>query len=189
MFSVLLALFVNRCAENQRTEDQKEVALQRIVQELKSNQEIIGHALSIHQAVLNNLEAAMRNGDDSLRLYLSIHRYADSDFFQYLVGGQGSFYPRTPSSTAWNAAKSTGIVTGFEYETVDVLTGAYEIQRAFKERTLLSITQVFFSPIEENELDTIMALYARTQELVSQEETALAYIKRALENIERSVRR
>ena len=41
IFSVLFALFVNRYAENQRTQEQKQIALGRIVEEMKSNRTII----------------------------------------------------------------------------------------------------------------------------------------------------
>ncbi|MEO0331670.1 MAG: hypothetical protein AAF223_08290 [Bacteroidota bacterium] len=49
VFSVLFALFINRYAESQKLRQQKQVALERIVQEMKSNRELIAEALDIHK--------------------------------------------------------------------------------------------------------------------------------------------
>lgn len=180
VFSVLFALFVNRCAEDQRTEERKKIALGRIQEELRGNQELITNVLVIHKKALSNLQRAAADSDDSLRLYLSARRYVDADFFALFVGGKGSFYPRAPSNTSWNAAKSTGVITEFDYLIVDLLTAAYDTQEVFQESTVSSITDLMFSPISDNELDMIMALSTRIQELISQEENTLTYIKEAL---------
>lgn len=183
IFSVLFALFVNRCAENQRTEEQREVALKRIAEELRTNKELIGEAIRIHKTALGNLRKAAANKSDSLRRYLADHRYINSQFFAYFVGGKGSFYPRMPSSTSWDAAKSTGIVAEFDYAEVDVLTAAYTTQETFKESTLPYIIRIFADPIADDELETINALAARIEELISQEKTAISYTEEALEII------
>ena len=180
VFSVLFALFVNRCAEDQRTEERKEIALDRIEEELRGNQELITNVLAIHQTALSNLQKAAANPKDSLRLYLSEHRYVDGEFYTLLIGGKGSFYPRLPSNTSWNAARSTNVITEFDYLTVDVLTATYDSQESFRANTLPSITHIIFSPVSDNELDTIMALATRIRELISQEENTLIYIDESL---------
>ena len=183
VFSVLLALFVNRWAEDQRIEERKEVALERIAEELRDNQKLVQNVLRIHQSAVVNLQKAVTNDRDSLRSYLAGRRYFDSEIFTLLVDG-GSFYPRAPSSTSWEAAKSTGIIAEFDYGIVDILTGTYSIQEISLTSTLPLITQAFFRPIADNELDTINALLARINELISQEETLLWYINEALDRIE-----
>ena len=183
IFSVLFALFVNRCAENQRIEEQKEVALERIVEELKSNRELIKDVMQVHREAVANLRRASTDENDSLRLYLARERFFDQEALGFLISGR-SFFPSFPSSTSWNAAKSTAIIAEFDYEIVEALTKVYTTQEFFSEKTLTYIIQIIYSPVTEDERDTINALLLQTSELISQEEFTLQNIEEALEVIE-----
>ena len=88
VFSVLLALFVNRYAENQRTQEQKQIALERIAEEMKSNRIIIENALQIHERTINNLQTALIDENNALRMYLKDRKYLDSDGFELLMNGE-----------------------------------------------------------------------------------------------------
>ena len=183
VFSVLLALFVNRYAENQRTQEQKQVALERIAEEMKSNRIIIENALRIHKRTINNLQTALIDENNALRMYLKDRKYLDSDGFELLMNGE-SFYARFPSNTAWDAAKVTGIVTEFDYEIVEALTDVYDIQTYFVEKSIPTVTQTFFSPMPDQKEDVINALLLQTSNLTNQEETVLILIDEALKVIQ-----
>lgn len=117
VFSVLLALYVNRWAENQRTEEQKRVALERIAKELENNQALMKDAHQVHKRILINLEKASLDENDSLRIYLAHQKYFDEKITGFLTNGN-PFYRQFPSSTSWNAAEATGIVAEFDYGVV-----------------------------------------------------------------------
>lgn len=124
VFSVLFALFINRYAENQKVEQQKQVALERIVEEMKSNRRIIDSAVQIHQVALKNLLRASVDEQDTLRIYLVDRGYFDPDAFGLLLNN-ASFFPEIPKSTSWDATATTGIIAEFEYREVTAFTEVY----------------------------------------------------------------
>ncbi|MEQ9440219.1 MAG: hypothetical protein RIG62_14290 [Cyclobacteriaceae bacterium] len=182
VFSVLFALFINRYAENQKTQQQKKIAMERIVQEMKNNRELIDSAVQIHEGVLARLQKTATIETDSLRLYLHQRGYFDVKAFGLLVDEQ-TFYPKFPSNTSWQAAMATGIVSEFDYQVVENLTEVYDIQRFFIEETLKSITGVIYAPVDEDINKTINTLLLQVNELVQQEYTTMNTIDKALETI------
>ncbi len=179
VFSVLFALYVNRWAENQRIERQKDIALNRIVQELEGNQEIIGAALQVHRSAMTNLQKASADENDSLRLYLADLRAFDEKAISFITSG-ASFYPQFPSSTSWNAAKSTTIIAEFDYEIVEALTDVYDTQEFFVNETLSYVMQTFYEPLSNDKRDTIGSLLLQIEELSNQEDLTLSNISTAL---------
>lgn len=179
VFSVLFALFINRYAENQKTEQQKEIALERIVQEIRNNRAIIDSALKIHRKSLKNLQQAIIHENDSLRIYLAQRGYFDSKALGLLTDEQ-SFYPTFPSNTSWQAAMATGIVSEFNYKVVETLAEVYDVQRFLMEKTLESITEVIYDPVDENVDRTLNTLLIQVNELVEQEHTTISAIDEAM---------
>jgi len=183
VFSVLFALFINRYAENQKTEQQKQIALERIVQEMKSNRDHIAEALEIHKVALRNLRQAAANENDSLRIYMAKYEYfLDQKVFYHLLDGQISVYPVFPVNTSWQAALATGIVSEFDYQVVEILTDVYSTQEYFMEETFKAITEIISLPIE-NEYQTINTLLFPINELVQQEQKTINHIDEALKVI------
>ena len=179
VFSVLLALFVNRYAENQRIERQKDIALNRIVQELDSNRVLIERALLTHRDVVANLRNAAADENDSLRFYLTRDRHFSGKVFQFFTN-ERSFYQRFPGNTSWSSAKSTGIIAELDYPILEALTKVYDTQTFFMQETIPFITQAMYAPVADNELDTINPLSLRVSELIAQEATTIDYINEAL---------
>lgn len=119
VFSVLFALFIDRMAANARTNEQKRTALARIHQELSENEKLIREMVTLHAEVIQSLNAAMQRKDDTVRRQVVKDGYLD---YRLLAKGK-SLFPRYPSSTSWEAAKSTGIISEFDYETIEVCEG------------------------------------------------------------------
>ncbi len=183
VFSVLFALFINRYAESQKTEQQKRIALERIVQEMKSNREHIAKALEIHKIALRNLQQAASDENDSLRIYMAEYKYfLDQRVFHHLLDGKISVYPVFPVNTSWQAALATGIVSEFNYQIVEILTDVYSTQEYFMEETFKAITEIISFPIE-NENQTINTLLFPINELVQQEQKTIDVIDEALKII------
>ncbi|MEM6840731.1 MAG: hypothetical protein AAF632_00780 [Bacteroidota bacterium] len=183
VFSVLFALFINRYAENQKMEKQKQVALERISQEMKSNREHIAKALEIHKIALQNLQQAASDENDSLRIYMAEYKYfLDQRVFHHLLDGQISVYPVFPVNTSWQAALATGIVSEFNYQIVEILADVYSTQEYFMEETFRAVTEIISLPIE-NENQTINTLLFPINELVQQEQKAIDVIDEALKII------
>ena len=136
----------------------------------------------MHRGAVVNLQKASTDGNDSLRIYLAKQRVFDGKAFGFITEGK-AFYPRFPSSTSWNAAKSTAIIAEFDYEVVEALTDVYDAQEIFVKETFSYIIQTVYNPTSDDERDTINALLLQISELTSQEEFVLSKIEEALKVI------
>jgi hypothetical protein len=121
VFSVLLALFINRTAENSKTRNQKREALERIHKEVSRNYAVTKEWQARHQLYLDRIIKIVSNKNDSLRQRLLRKNYLDIDL---ITDGRG-MASSMMTSTAWDAAKSTQIISEFEYTTVENITQLY----------------------------------------------------------------
>lgn len=182
VFSVLFALFINRLAENQKTQQQKQIALERIVQEMQKNRVMIDSAENLHREVLVRRQQAAANERDSLRSTLARRGYFDREVLGILLGRR-TFLPEIPKNTSWNAALTTGIIAEFDYEVVAALTEVYDFQKLMTEEILASVLEIFYAPVVEEEIKTINTLSVRLNELISLEQTTIDEIDEALATI------
>lgn len=179
VFSVLFALFINRLAENYKVQQQKRVALERIHNELTMNLSILEMVVKQHQKIFTNLSQVINHKNDTLRTQLLQKAYVD---FELLSEG-GSLYPRLPSSTSWDAARSTGIVSEFEYESVELLTDVYSSREFIISITLQKITDELFE-VEHSDMEKkLIELQLLFTELIVQEETMIERLKEALRKV------
>lgn len=170
VFSVLLALFINRTAENIKTSNQKKVALERIYKEVHKNYAITQEWQARHQLYLKRITRIVTNKNDSLRIQLLKNEYLNFDLISYGKGMANNMM----TSTAWDAAKSTQIISEFEYETVETLTELYLSQAITLDIFNRTMQLLFEEPVYHNEQDfqelmQKFQLYLR--ELVTQEQT------------------
>ncbi len=152
VFSVLLALFLNRSAENLKTNNQKKAALERIHKEIHTNNEIIKEWQTRHQLYLKRVDKITGDKNDSLRTLLLKKKYLDIDV---ITAGKG-ITNKLISSTAWDAARSTQIMAEFDYTTIETLTGLYQSQ-AITLDVLNRISEVYFNNSVITSEDTFQA--------------------------------
>jgi hypothetical protein len=121
VFSVLLALFINRTAENIKTQNQKQTALERIYKEAHKNKAVTQEWQVRHQLYFDKISKIVSDKNDSLRILLLKKNYLDIDLITEGKGMTSSMM----ASRAWDAAKSTQIISEFDYNTVESLTQLY----------------------------------------------------------------
>jgi hypothetical protein len=179
VFSVLFALFIDRMATNFKTNEQKRTALERIHQELSENEKLIRAMITLHGEVIGNLNAAIQNPNDTLNRRLAADGYLD---YKLLARGE-SLFPQYPSSTAWEAAKSTGIISEFDYETIEACEGAYGSQEIIVRNTLPKIVEDLFELDTSQMNQKLIKFRLKFVEIRNQEKTLL---KRLLEAIKKA---
>ncbi len=176
VFSVLFALFINRAAENWKTREAKNDALDRIYKELNTNDSLVTDVLVIHERVVSGLESILYQDNDSLRRVVVA---ADHSINLGPLIQAPSFYARIPSASSWEAAHTSGIVAEFDYETIERISQAYESQHRVINVTLQRILELFFTA-PAADIDTQMRLlHGLVRELAAQERTLLYNIKQA----------
>ena len=168
VFSVLFALFIENYVENVKMQQQKKLALERIKMELKRNSKILSEWISLHQKISDRLAKSSSAENDSLKNALSKYNSFD---FGVLSDGQ-QLVNTVLTNTAWETAKSTGIITEFDFEWIEHLTQVYALQNTVTNKTLESIVQLYFDERSHDmkRLDvTIKQLDILFHELVGEE--------------------
>lgn len=180
MFSVLFALFIDRVAANIRTNDQKRTALARIRLELSDNEKLIRELIILHQEVIQRLDSAIQNPDDTLN-----RRIIRDGYLDYVLLARGkSLFPRYPSSTSWDAAKSTGIISEFDYEIIEACEGAYGTQEMILGNTLPKIVDDLFELDSSQMNQKLIKLRSKFEEIRNQERTLLNRLQEAIKRAE-----
>jgi hypothetical protein len=168
VFSVLFALFIDNYAQRLKVEKQKKLAIERIKLELSQNQKIAKGWLVHHGKILERIKNLMKLSDDSLKKAFSKDNYLT---FELLTDGK-SFNNDLLSSTAWETAKSTGIIEKFDFELIESLTLMYEFQNILIGTTLNGIVNTYFErdSHEFKNLDsTLKQFLIRFNDLTAQE--------------------
>lgn len=182
IFSVLFALFINKLFDDYQTNQKKVTALESIEQELLRNQAILQNWKEKHIAVRDRISSILEGESDSLKTELKKHDYLNLG----VLTNNESLIDAILINTAWESAKSTGIVSEFDFETTQKLTLAYSMQEVLTERTLAKILDYYFdtSSHDMQNLDPILIQFQlRFWELTGQEELMVTVYQDALEQL------
>ena len=181
VFSVLFALFINKLYDDYKLSQEKEIALESIRTELMVNDSIVQRWSERHQAIRARIQALIRGELDSLKKEIQ-----NATFLKFgLLTDNENLVDNFPTNTGWEAAKSTGILSEFDFEDIQKFTQAYNLQEFILDRTFRNITDVYFSAEAHNmeNLDaTLIQFYLLLTELVGQEEILLELYANALED-------
>lgn len=170
VFSVLFALLINNWFESHKTKVRKEEALKSIQSELLRNMEIVEGWKEHHGAMHKRILAVANGKNEDIYEELMASNYFDIGLFT----DQQPLVDVFLAKTAWESAKTTGIVSAFDYESIQQLTVAYDMQEVFMERTLNKMIEIYFTPEthDKERLDrTLLQLSLLSTELTGQEQT------------------
>lgn len=183
VFSVLFALFINNLAENRQTKKKKRTALESIRKELYKNDSIVGVWRTQHAKISKRIQDLIQGKNDSLK-----NKLLEYDNLELrLLTDNKSLIEAVLSNTAWESAKSSGIVSEFDFDTTQSLTAAYSMQKVMTDETVMKILDLYFDR-ESHDMDNLMpTLYQfglRFYELVGQEYLMDQLYNAALEDLE-----
>ncbi len=168
VFSVLFALFINQLFDDYKTNKRKIIALESIQKELKQNEEILAKWKVKHTEIRDRISAILHGEMDSLKTELKQFDYLNLG----VLTDNESLIDAILTSTAWESAKSTGIVSEFDFETTQKLTHVYSMQQNITDKTLMKIIDYYFdsNAHDLNEIDrTLLQFQLRFTELTGQE--------------------
>ena len=184
VFSVLFALIINKSCENYQTNRKKVVAKESIIKELHQNRYILKGWKEQHIAVRNRISSVIEGKSDSIKIALQKYDYLN---LGVLTNGE-SLINTILTNTAWETAKTTGIISEFDYETIQMLTQVYTLQENLSERTLIKILDYYFDT-EAHEMEnlnrTLVQFQLRFWELTGQEELLNALYDDAIKNLDK----
>jgi len=169
VFSVLFALTINKLAENYQTEKRKKIAINNIKSELKNNSKVVKEWNVKHLEIKQRLGDILKGKNDSLKSQLLA---GNSLHFEVLTNKKG-FINSLMTNTAWETAKTTGIISEFDFETTQRLTYTYALQNIITEKSSIKIINLLYDSMgkEIDKKNTILIqLYTQISDLVSQEQ-------------------
>ncbi len=183
VFSVLFALFINQSFEDYKTRQKKEIARESIRKELYRNQYILKSWKVKHIEIRDKINGMLLGTEDSLVAELKNYDYLNLG----ILTNNESLIDAILTSTAWESAKTTEIISEFDYETIQKLTFVYSMQEILTERTLMKILDYYFDTEShdiENLDKTLIQFQLRFHELTGQEELMTNLVEEAIQEIE-----
>ncbi|HBZ38367.1 MAG TPA: hypothetical protein DF712_05710 [Balneola sp.] len=183
IFSVLFALFINKLFDDYQTNQKKVAALESIEQELLRNQSILKNWKEKHIAIRDRISSILEGESDSLKMELLKFNYLNLG----ILTDNESLIDAILIDTAWESARSTGIVSEFDFETTQKLTLVYSMQDVLTDRTIAKILDYYFDTNSHDmkNLERILVQFQlRFWELTGQEELMMTVYQDALEQLE-----
>ncbi|MBR8537015.1 hypothetical protein KDU71_15695 [Carboxylicivirga sediminis] len=183
VFSVLFALFINQSFDDYRTHQKKTIAQESILKELRANQAILANWQVKHTAIKQRLTSVIEGQADSLKAELQQYDYLNLG----VLTNNEVLIDAFLTNTAWESARATGIITEFDFETIQQLTLVYDLQTILLDRTTIQLLDYLFAA-ESNDITkldrTLVQLQLRLRELTGQEISLSGLYKEAIEVLE-----
>lgn len=170
VFSVLFALFITQLVENYKVRKKEKQALDNIHTELSTNGQILTGWIYRHERMKDVLTKMVENPEDSLRKLLAEKNFLDLS----ILTEEKSFIEAILNDTAWESAKSTQIISEFDFSTVQYFTRIYELQKILQNESIRKFTNTYFereSQDLKNLPATLLQLQLILSEIVGQEKT------------------
>ncbi|MCH2084151.1 MAG: hypothetical protein MK226_17270 [Saprospiraceae bacterium] len=183
VFSVLFALFINKLAESTKINKQKKIAIESIQKELYRNAGIVNDWYPRHKATMEKINDIVEGRNDSLK----------NEFLKYqflnlaLLTEDESLMDAFLTNTAWETAKTTQVISEFDFETIRSLTFVYDMQEVITEKTMIKILDYYFDREAHNleQLEpTLIQFQLRFSELVGQEALIQDFYDKAINRLE-----
>jgi hypothetical protein len=179
VFSVLFALFINKLFDDYKTNESKTIAIESIRKELHRNAGILKNWKEQHIEVRNRITDILEGQNDSLKTELLKYEFLNLG----VLTNNKSLIDAILTSTAWESAKSTGIISEFDFETTQKLTHVYSMQELITEVTIAKIIDYYFeaSTHKMENIDRVLVQFQlRFWELTGQEELMIDLYKQAI---------
>ena len=183
VFSVLFALFINKLFDDYKTMQKKEVAIESIKKELNRNALIVKDWKARHIIIRDRIVSVNNGKNDSIKNELLKNKFFDLG----ILTNQETLIDNTLTKTAWESAKSTGIIAEFDFKTIEILTQVYSLQDLITEKTIGELLNFYFDT-ETHNLDnldqTLIQFQLRFRELTGQEEIMIYLYDDSIKKIE-----
>lgn len=182
VFSVLFALFINKTYEDAKTNRYKINAIKQINAELLGNQKILEDWMTDHNAILENLNKLIESKNDN------IQKLAEKKGclpIQIILDNKDLMI-KSLSNSAWNSAQSIGIISEFDFKTLQSISETYQLQQLIMDTSIEKMVErlcLKSNDVENNKV-FLTELRLRFINLRGQEIRLSYYYKKTIEILE-----
>ncbi|GAA4279158.1 hypothetical protein [Aquimarina mytili] len=126
-FGVFLGIYYSNINEDNKTKKEKEKSLSLIIGELETNQELLKSDIDYHENIKIQIDSIIPNLSDK-DLYST---FIGSDFKHAEIDGWTGFRFSRLQKTAFESAKTSGIIKEFDIELIQKLSNIYYYQDTY----------------------------------------------------------
>ena len=182
VFSVLFALFINKIYEDAKTSRDKNNAIKQIKAECLDNQKTLNTWISNHSAMLENLNHLIKHKTDSIQKLAETKSYLPVP----VILAHKNLMVKPLSNSAWSSAQSIGIISEFDFKTLQQISETYEFQQLIMDTSIEKIAERLFLKSNDikNTKGVMIELRLRFQNLQGQELRLRQLYKETIEILE-----
>ncbi|PID26339.1 MAG: hypothetical protein CR982_10785 [Candidatus Cloacimonadota bacterium] len=179
VFSVLFALFINKTYQDAKTNSYRDNALKQIKTELIGNQNTLKEWMANHNAIIKNLNNLIENKKDNIQKLAETKGYLP----QQMIFDNMSLVNKPLLNSAWTSAQSIGIISEFDFKTLQYINATYELQQLMMNTTVKNIAEILYSKSTdvENIKGFLIELRLRFGNLKGQEYSLEELYKKTIE--------
>ena len=167
VFSVLFALFINKTSEEAKTKRDRNNAIEQIKTEFSDNKKILGIWMANHNAVLENLNNLIEQKNDSIQILAKNKGFLP---IQIILDNK-NLVDQPLSNSAWSSAQSIGIISEFDFKTLQHISETYKLQQLIMDSSIEKIAERLI--LKSNDVGNTRAILLefrlRFQNLLGQE--------------------
>ncbi len=152
VFSVLFALFINKTYLDAKTNSAKNNALKQIKTELIDNQKTLNKMMADHSAMLKNINNLINSKNDSIQQIARAKGYLPV----YIILDNKSLLEKPLLNSAWSSAQSIGIISEFDFKTLQYINATYELQQLIMNTSIENIAERIY--IKSNDIENTKGL-------------------------------
>lgn len=152
VFSVLFALFINKTYEEVKTNTTKNNTILQIKAELLNNQNTLNNWMISHNTMLENLNNLIQHKTDSIQELAKDKNYLPIP----IILNNKNLIDKPLSNSAWSSAQSIGIISEFDFETLQSINETYELQQLITNTSIEKIAERLF--LESNDIENTTPL-------------------------------
>jgi len=182
VFSVVLGLFLSERIEERKKEREASRLLSQIKSEVQENKMLLEYWVPYHSEIVNRTDSLL-NEEAFIDSFIE-----DQSILFAEVLTRGNIMGRTPSSDAWDIAKSHPLIVHFDYEELLILSKIYNQQEMTYEPVPKVIELVLSTDFNAKgqARSNVQSFKTQIREIVSREIQWLNYVEEAEKILERS---
>lgn len=170
VFSVVLGLYLSERIEDRKNKKEATKLMSKIKSELKTNKKLLDEWVPYHQQVLKALDSLVTDKK-------FIEDFIEEKASLYRVFTKQSLMGESPTSDAWDIAKSHPLIVNFDYDELFALSRVYNQQKSAFDPVPRLVEFVLSDKLNapESAGDNLMEFKNRLSEIFQRELKLISY--------------
>jgi len=172
-FGVFLGIYVSEVQNEKKIKIEKEKSVNYIIKELKNNKKRVEESIKYHQSIKTEIDSIAKTLDekDLFTIYIGINHFNK-------IKGWNGVRVAAIESTAFEAAKISGIVKEYDIEFIQKISNIYKQKEAYSELGNSILTKMVNLNSSAKVVDVFSSIELITSDLLNYEKSLLKEIEK-----------